>query len=126
MQALLKDFAGIDELTAMTTDRLWVADITYLRTWEGWLYLAAVQDVLSRRIVGWSMAEHMRSEFVVDALAMALDHRRPEPGLIHHSEQADTSRSRSGRPPERPGSPNRWEAAATALTTPSPRASSPP
>jgi putative transposase len=68
-------------------DRLWVADITYLRTWEGWLYLAAVQDVFSRRIVGWSMADHMRSELVLDALAMALDHRRPEPGLIHHSDQ---------------------------------------
>jgi len=68
-------------------DRLWVADITYLRTWEGWLYLAAVQDVFSRRIVGWSMAEHMRSELVLDALAMALEHRRPAPGLIHHSDQ---------------------------------------
>jgi putative transposase len=68
-------------------DRLWVADITYLRTWEGWLYLAAVQDVFSRRIVGWSMADHMRAELVLDALQMALDHRRPEPGLIHHSDQ---------------------------------------
>jgi putative transposase len=68
-------------------DRLWVADITYLRTWEGWLYLAAVQDVFSRRIVGWSMAEHMRTELVLDALQMALDHRRPAPGLIHHSDQ---------------------------------------
>ena len=68
-------------------DRLWVADITYLRTWEGWLYLAAVQDVFSRRIVGWSMADHMRTELVVDALGMALEHRRPEPGLVHHSDQ---------------------------------------
>ena len=68
-------------------DRLWVADITYLRTWEGWLYLAAVQDVFSRRIVGWSMADHMRTELVLDALGMALDHRRPAPGLIHHSDQ---------------------------------------
>src|SRR5215208_521929 len=68
-------------------DRLWVADITYLRTWEGWLYLAAVQDVFSRRIVGWSMADHMRTELVLDALGMALEHRRPEPGLIHHSDQ---------------------------------------
>jgi putative transposase len=66
---------------------LWVADITYLRTWEGWLYLAAVQDAYSRRIVGWSMAEHMRSELVVDALQMALQRRRPEPGLIHHTDQ---------------------------------------
>jgi putative transposase len=66
---------------------LWVADITYLLTWEGWLYLAAVQDAFSRRIVGWAMAEHMRSELVVDALRMALARRRPEAGLIHHSDQ---------------------------------------
>jgi putative transposase len=66
---------------------LWVADLTYLRTWEGWLYLAAVQDAYSRRIVGWSMADHMRHELVVDALEMALARRRPAPGLIHHSDQ---------------------------------------
>jgi putative transposase len=68
-------------------DVLWVADITYLRTWEGWLYLAAVQDAFSRRIVGWSMADHMRAELVVDALQMALHRRRPGPGLVHHSDQ---------------------------------------
>lgn len=68
-------------------DVLWVADITYLRTWEGWLYLAAIQDAYSRRIVGWSMADHMRSELVVDALQMALARRRPGPGLVHHSDQ---------------------------------------
>jgi putative transposase len=68
-------------------DVLWVADITYLRTWEGWVYLAAVQDAYSRRIVGWSMADHMRAELVVDALQMALHRRRPGPGLIHHSDQ---------------------------------------
>jgi putative transposase len=66
---------------------LWVADITYLRTGEGWLYLAAVQDAYSRLIVGWSMATHMRSRLVVDALQMALARRRPDPGLIHHSDQ---------------------------------------
>jgi putative transposase len=66
---------------------LWLADITYLRTWEGWLYLAAVQDAFSRRIVGWSMADHMRAELVVDALEMALARRRPSPGLVHHSDQ---------------------------------------
>ena len=65
---------------------LWVADITYLRTGEGWLYLAAVQDAYSRQIVGWSMATHMRSSLVVDALQMALARRRPDPGLIHHSD----------------------------------------
>jgi putative transposase len=66
---------------------LWLADITYLKTWEGWLYLAAIQDAFSRRIVGWSMADHMRHELVVDALEMALHRRRPGPGLVHHSDQ---------------------------------------
>ena len=66
---------------------LWVADITCLRTGEGWLHLAAVQDAHSRQIVGWSMATHMRSTLVVDALQMALARRRPGPGLIHHSDQ---------------------------------------
>ena len=65
---------------------LWVADITYLRTGEGWLYLAAVQDAYSRQIVGWSMATHMRASLVIDALKMALARRRPDPGLIHHSD----------------------------------------
>ena len=68
-------------------DRLWVADITYLRTWEGWLYLVAVQDLFSRRIVGWSMGDHMRTELVADALQMALARRQPAPGLIWHSDQ---------------------------------------
>lgn len=66
---------------------LWLADITYLRSWEGWLYLAAIQDAYSRRIVGWSMAEHMKTELVTDALNMAVHRRRPDPGLIHHSDQ---------------------------------------
>jgi len=66
---------------------LWCADITYLRTWEGWLYLAAVQDLYSRRIVGWSMANHLRTELVVDSLRMAVSRRQPEAGLIHHSDQ---------------------------------------
>ncbi|HEX5923658.1 MAG TPA: IS3 family transposase [Baekduia sp.] len=68
-------------------NRCWVADITYLRTWEGWLYLVAVQDLYSRRIVGWAMADHMRTELVTDALQMALAHRRPPPGLVWHSDQ---------------------------------------
>src|SRR3954454_8269434 len=72
---------------AAAPNRLWVADITYLRTWEGWLYLVAVQDIFSRRIVGWSMADHMRTELVADALQMALAQRRPAPGLIWHSDQ---------------------------------------
>ena len=75
------------DFAAGAPNRCWVADITYLRTWEGWLYLVAVQDLFSRRIVGWSMADHMRTELVTDALAMALAHRRPGPGLIWHSDQ---------------------------------------
>ena len=59
---------------------LWLADITYLRSWEGWLYLVAVQGAFSRRIVGWSMADHMRADLVVDALNMAIARRRPAPG----------------------------------------------
>jgi len=66
---------------------LWVADITYLRTWEGWLYVVAMQDVFSRRVVGWSMSDHARTELVTDAPQMALAQRRPEPGLIWHSDQ---------------------------------------
>jgi putative transposase len=73
--------------SAEAPNRIWVADITYLRTWQGWLYLVAVQDLFSRRIVGWSMADHMRTELVTDALQMALAQRRPDPGLIWHSDQ---------------------------------------
>jgi len=65
------------DFAAGAPNRCWVADITYLRTWEGWLYLVAVQDLYSRQIVGWSMADHMRTELVTDALQMALAHRRP-------------------------------------------------
>jgi putative transposase len=75
------------QFLASAPDRLWVADITYLRTWEGWLYLVAVQDVFSRRIVGWAMDGHMRTELVLDALQMAVAQRRPAPGLIWHSDQ---------------------------------------
>ncbi len=68
-------------------DRIWVADITYVSTGEGWLYLAAVLDLYSRRIVGWAMASHLRTELIVDALEMATTRRRPAPGLVHHSDR---------------------------------------
>jgi putative transposase len=68
-------------------NRLWAADITYIRTWEGWLYLASVMDLYSRRIVGWAIADHLRAELVVDALEMAVARRRPDAGLVHHSDQ---------------------------------------
>jgi putative transposase len=72
---------------ATQTDRVWVADITYVATAEGYLYVAFILDVYSRRIVGWAMEGHLRAELVVDALRMAVWRRKPAPGLIHHSDQ---------------------------------------
>ncbi len=72
--------------TAEAPDQLWVADITYIPTWAGFLYLAVVLDVFSRRVIGWSMANHLRTRLVLDALDMALWQRRPD-GVIHHSDQ---------------------------------------
>ena len=72
--------------TAAAPDRLWVADITYIPTWAGFLYLAVVLDAFSRRIVGWSMATTLATQVVLDALNMALAKRRPN-GVIHHSDQ---------------------------------------
>jgi len=71
---------------AVELDRIYVGDITYVWTWEGWMYLASVIDLASRRLVGWSMADHMRSSLVCDALNMALKARRPGPGLVFHSD----------------------------------------
>ena len=68
-------------------NRLWVADLTEIATWEGKLYLAVVVDCFSRRVVGWAMADHMRAELVVEALEMALWQRRPDIGLVHHSDR---------------------------------------
>jgi len=67
-------------------DQLWVADITYIPTWAGFLYLAVVLDAWSRRVVGWAMATHLRTELVLEALSMALGQRRPA-AVIHHSDQ---------------------------------------
>ena len=74
------------DFTAAGPDRLWVADITYIPTWAGFLYLAVVLDAWSRRVVGWAMATHLRTELVLDALNMALTQRRPT-DVIHHSDQ---------------------------------------
>lgn len=69
-------------------DRVWITDITYLPTDEGWLYLASVMDLGSRRIIGWNMAEHLRSELASDALRLALSRRRPRGlCLLHHSDR---------------------------------------
>ena len=74
------------DFTAGAPDQLWVADITYLPTWAGFLFLAVVVDAFSRRVVGWAMANHLRTQLVLDALNMALYQRRPD-NVIHHSDQ---------------------------------------
>lgn len=85
------DTAAADQVQrqfmAAAPNRLWTADITSVPTAAGFLYLAVVLDVYSRRIVGWSMADHMRTELVLDALEMAVRTRRPAQGVIHHSDQ---------------------------------------
>lgn len=68
-------------------DRVWVSDITYLWTAEGWLYLAVVLDLGTRRVVGWGMGATLETRLVLDALRMALRRRRPRPGLLHHSDR---------------------------------------
>jgi transposase InsO family protein len=68
-------------------NRVWVADITYIRTYEGWLYLAAVIDLFSRKVVGWSMSNTIDSELAISALKMAIKRRRPPKGLMHHTDR---------------------------------------
>lgn len=68
-------------------NQAWAADITYVPTGEGWLYLATVIDLCSRKIVGWAMADHLRAELCLNALEMAIQQRRPAEGLIHHSDR---------------------------------------
>jgi putative transposase len=75
------------DFAAAGPDKLWTADITYVSTDEGFLYLAFVLDAYSRRLGGWAMESHLRTELVVDALQMAVWRRKPAPGLIHHSDQ---------------------------------------
>jgi transposase InsO family protein len=73
--------------TVRRPNQVWLADLTYLPTREGWLYLAAIMDLASRRIVGWSTSEHIDQPLVLEALDRALAARRPEPGLLHHSDR---------------------------------------
>ncbi|MFO0206077.1 MAG: DDE-type integrase/transposase/recombinase, partial [Betaproteobacteria bacterium] len=72
---------------AAAPNQLWVADMTYVPTWAGFVYLAIVLDVWSRRIVGWSIGERMTAELVLAALSMAVQQRKPD-GVIHHSDQS--------------------------------------
>lgn len=75
------------DFTARAANQVWVSDITYLATDEGWLYLASTMDLFSRRIVGWSMSSTLHATIVVDALRMAIDQRLPSAGLVHHSDR---------------------------------------
>jgi len=70
-----------------TPNQVWVSDITYIRTMEGWLYLATVMDLYSRKIVGWAMSKSLSSSTAIDALQMAIRNRRPRKGLVHHSDR---------------------------------------
>ncbi len=74
------------DFRATGPDQLWVADITYVPTWSGFVFLAVVLDAFSRRVVGWSMATHLRTSLVLDALDMAITQRKPD-GVVHHSDQ---------------------------------------
>ena len=73
--------------TAAGPNKAWTADITYIRTFEGWLFLAVVMDLFSRRIVGWAMSKRASRHLVIDALRMAIERRRPQNGVVHHSDR---------------------------------------
>ncbi len=75
------------DFRAPAPNRLWLGDITYVATHEGWLCLAVLLDAHSRRVVGWALADHLRTELALDALAMALQARRPPLGLVHHTDR---------------------------------------
>jgi len=111
-------------------DQLWFGDITYVRTWEGWLYLAIILDAYSRKIVGRAMADHLRTELATAALQMALETRRPKPGLIQHTDRGSQYTSTPVRSTASCWRPIRRARAsvgpAPAGTMRCPRASSPP
>ena len=76
-----------DNVKLETINQVWASDITYVPTDEGWLYLAGTMDLPSKRIVGYAMADHMRTDLIIDCLNMAITHRKPAKGLIHHSDR---------------------------------------
>ena len=88
----VKDLVRRD-FTADEPDQVWFADITYIFTWEGWLFLAVVMDACTKRIVGWSMRDDIKSDIVVDALGMGTTLRKPDAGLVHHSDRGAQYRS---------------------------------
>ncbi|AEH09941.1 transposase IS3/IS911 family protein [Candidatus Protofrankia datiscae] len=89
----LPDLVGQD-FAASAPNQLWYGDITYIRTWDGWVYMASVIDAFSRKIVGWAVADHIRTELVLDALRMAVTRRRPPGGVIFHADRGGQYTSR--------------------------------
>ena len=82
------------QFTVDTPKKAWVTDITYIRTWQGWLYLAAVVDLFSRRAAGWSMKPTLSRELALDALLMAVWRRKPAEQVVVHSDQGSPIRQR--------------------------------
>ena len=80
------DLIGRD-FTAALSDTKWCGDVTYIKTWDGWAYLATVIDLYSRKVIGWAVAAHMRASLITDALGMAIAARKPPPGVIFHSDR---------------------------------------
>jgi putative transposase len=111
--------------TAERPNALWLADVTYVPTLEGWLFLGVVMDMYSRKIVGWSMRDDLKADLVVDALAMAITRRRPPPGLVHHSDRGSQYTSLTfGKTLRESGLLASMGLAATPTTTPPARAAS--
>ena len=73
--------------TATAPNQVWLADLTHIRTGEGWLFLAALIDMFTRKVAGWAVRETLHAEIALEALAMAVERQRPAPGLIHHSDR---------------------------------------
>ena len=83
--------------SADAPNRVWCSDLTYVRTWEGWLYVCVIVDLFSRKVVGWAVADHMRADLVTDAFDMAVGRRAIEPGLIFHSDRGSQYASKAMR-----------------------------
>src|SRR4051794_17062440 len=101
---------------------------TYLRSWEGFVYLAVVVDAFSRKVVGWAMADHLRTELVLDAVGMAITTRKPPEGTVHHTDRLNAPNTRptsSARRCAPPACWPRWAGSARRSTTPWPSRSSP-
>jgi putative transposase len=115
------------DFTANAPNELWVADISYLRSWEGLVYLAVIVDAFSRKVVGWAMADHLRTELVLDAVGMAITSRKPPAGTVHHTDRGSagsTPPMSSARHCAPPGCWPRWAGSAPPSTTRWPNRSS--